>query len=57
MNIDYETWLKQVNWEIEKICGLSMDDIDDYHYADNYDDGISSRSTARKAVKNAGGYI
>jgi len=57
MNSKYETWIAKVNWEIEKICDVGIDDINRYYYRDAFEDGLDARTVARRAVKNAGLYI
>ena len=38
-----------------KICGLECDDLDDYRYADAYEEGTPPSVTARDVVRKAGG--
>ena len=39
-----------VNTTMCRICGLGADDIADYHYWDNYNDGVPANVTATEAL-------
>ena len=53
--IDFETWLKLVDVEVASRCGLSYMDLPDWRYADAYEDGMSAKTAARRAIRAAGG--
>jgi len=54
MKKTFEQWMAEVNQQIENMYGLSSDDLPDCCYRDWYDDGLSTKSAARRAIKNAG---
>ncbi len=50
----FEQWMKEVNELVAKKCGgLTAGDLPDCPYADWYEDGVSAKSAASRAVKNA----
>jgi hypothetical protein len=53
MKLSFEVWMERVNFEIEKLCGMFAADLPDYDYRNEYDEGCSPKSTARRAVRNA----
>ncbi len=46
--------MQRVNTELMQICGLSVDDIEDYYYRDEYDGGASPKEVALLALENSG---
>ena len=49
---DYARWLREVDAEIGRLyLGCSLDDLCDYCYRDAFDDGVSPRVTARRAIR------
>jgi hypothetical protein len=49
----FEQWMKEVDAEIFRRCGMTSADIDDWRYADDFDDRMSPARTAVRAIKNA----
>lgn len=49
----YEDWLRDVDQDVQKLCGVSCDDLPDWRYADAYADGRSARQAARSVVAAA----
>jgi hypothetical protein len=45
----FEEWMKQVNSHLP----MSSDDLPDVNYRDWYDDGVSPKSAAARALKYA----
>ena len=54
--MDFETWKRAVDAAISRMCGLSADDLPDYCYADEYEDGVSAATTAKRAIRAAREY-
>ncbi len=53
-NISFEEWKAKVDEHIaNRLGGLTSDDIGDYHYASNWEDGISPGKTASEAIRYA----
>ena len=50
----FDDFKRVINTILEKEFGILSDDLPDYCYRDNYDDGISARETAYEALDNAG---
>lgn len=46
-------WLERVDRYMVEATGLRRDDLPDVAYADMYEDGVSPRSAARRAIRNA----
>ncbi len=53
MAISFEQWKRQVNVALILKCGLGCDDIDDWIYRDDYDNGVSPKRSAARAYRNA----
>ncbi len=51
--IAYEQWMRQVSQEIISKCGMTADDIDDWCYTNDYEEGMSSKRSAARAIRNA----
>lgn len=52
--MSFDQWFAQVDQEIWLICGLGADDLADCPYRDWYNDGITPKEAARRALKNEG---
>ena len=50
----FEAWLKKVDEWCEKLAGLSYRDLSDVCYADMFEDGVSPKAAAKKALRNDG---
>ena len=51
----FQAWMKQVDRIVSERTGLSVHDLEDCCYRDWYDDKVSAKSAASRAIKNAGG--
>jgi hypothetical protein len=51
--ITFAKWLEQVDSHVKRLCGMSYDDIDDYHYNLDYSQGVSPLVAAKRAIKSA----
>jgi len=49
----FEQWFRKVNIAVEKLCGMSVEDLPDCPYMDWFEDGMTPTSAARKAIRNA----
>lgn len=49
----FADFMRAVNAEINKLCGMSASDIDDWTYADDFDRNVKPACCARRAVRNA----
>ena len=47
--LSYTEWMKAVDIEIGKFCGLTSDDLADCCYRDMYDDGYTAGEAALAA--------
>ena len=56
MKRTFNDFMAAVDAEIIKVCGLSYDDLPDYLYGDDYDDGFTPKQTAKHALRNAGAF-
>ncbi len=54
--LSFDDWKKSVNNEIVRQMGMEADDLPDYTYRDCYDDGVSPKTAATRAIKNAREY-
>jgi hypothetical protein len=55
MKQSFEEWRKAVDAAVSRATGLSLDDLPDVALRDWYDDGVTPKSAASRAVKYAGG--
>jgi hypothetical protein len=53
MKKTYDEWMAEVNRIVGEKVGLSTDDLPDCCYRDWYDNGVSARAAASRAIKNA----
>ena len=51
----FERWMKLVDLYVSSMIGLSVYDLPDCCFGDWYEDGMSPKSAARKAVRSANG--
>jgi len=56
MKKTFETWMKAVDAAVSAEIGLSASDLPDVPYLDWFEDNMSVKAAARKAIKNAGNY-
>ncbi len=54
MEISFEAWMRAVDKEIDGLCGMSSADLPDVCYQDWYDDEVTPKQAAKRAMKNAG---
>lgn len=47
----FEEYMKLVDAELIKLCGLTHMDLSDIAYRDCYDDGVPPKSAAKRAYK------
>jgi hypothetical protein len=51
--MNFEDWMKQVDHELELMCGLWSSDLPDYCYRDAYEAGCSAEQVARDVMEAA----
>jgi hypothetical protein len=49
----FEEWMRQVNRIVQRIAGVSTDDIGDSCYRDNYDAGTTPEHMAHAALADS----
>jgi len=49
----FESFRMAVDLELQRRYGLTSDDLPDFHYRDNFDNGISVIATVEEALENA----
>jgi hypothetical protein len=52
----FEEWMVEVNKVVETKVGLGTDDLPDCCYRDWYDNGVSVKSAAARAIRSAKEY-
>ncbi|MGH7539338.1 MAG: DUF5419 family protein [Gemmatimonadales bacterium] len=55
MKATFAQWMKAVDATVERIVGLSANDLADAPYRDWFDDDMDPTTAARRAVRAAGG--
>jgi len=50
----FREFMDKVNAYVISVCGMSTDEIDDYHYRDCFDEGMDPEETGDEAMSNAG---
>jgi hypothetical protein len=53
MKTTFDEWMKLVDLEILKLCGMTSDDLPDCCYGDWYKDDVTPKQAARRAIQNA----
>lgn len=53
ISINFETWMRLVDSRIQASTSLVSLDLPDLPYMDMYEAGVTPRSAAAKAIKNA----
>ncbi len=51
--ISFDTWKQQVNQEVQTRTGMQADDLDDWCYTSDWQDGMSPKCSAARAIRNA----
>jgi hypothetical protein len=51
MKRSFEQWMADVDRCLEQKCGLTHEDLPDWGYYDAYDDGMTPKGAAIKAIK------
>ena len=51
--LTFAEWMKEVDAEVWRKVGLSYEDLPDINYRDLYDDGVSPKTAARKAIRGS----
>lgn len=49
----FEEWMRLVDEFVRRISGLSVHDLPDCCFADWYEDGVSAKVAARRALRGA----
>lgn len=49
----FEEWMKQVDVELLAQCHLASGDLPDWRYYDDYEDGVTPKRSAKRAIKYA----
>lgn len=49
----FESWIKQVDAEISRRVGLGYMDLPDIDYGGMFEDGVSPKTAAGRAIRNA----
>ena len=50
----FNAWMAQVDSMVTRICGLGVHDLPDQCFADWFQDGISPREAAERALEDSG---
>lgn len=56
MQMNYEVWLKQVDQECWRRGGTSVSDLPDVNYREMFENSLSPKSAACRALRNAGDF-
>lgn len=51
--LSFENWMREVNAEISRRTSMVSDDLPDWRYRDAYDEGMTAKRAAAKAIQNA----
>jgi len=52
-SVPFKVWMHAVDRTVERLAGLSRDDLPDCPYADWYEDGVMPGQAARRAIRGA----
>ena len=56
MEPTFKQWKLLVDDSLESLCRMSSDDLPDWHYYTDYDNGLSPHESAKAALTNAMNY-
>jgi len=51
--MEFEAWMRKVDAELVKRCGLQSSDIDDWRYRDDFENRVTPARSAARALRNA----
>jgi hypothetical protein len=51
----FESWMEEVDRVVETRVGLSVHDLEDVAFSDWFEDGVSAKSAASRAIRNSMG--
>jgi hypothetical protein len=54
MTPTFEVWMREINRFMERVVGVSSDDLPDWSYWDAWSDGATPKDAARDALAAAG---
>lgn len=49
----FAEYMAAVNVYLDRLCGMTADDLPDWKYHDDYEDDVSPLRCAKRAIKNA----
>jgi hypothetical protein len=52
--LSFEAWKAKIDYLLESQLGLSSDDLPDWKYRSDFDDGLSAHDTLLRVLKYAG---
>ncbi len=52
--MSYDAWMKKVDQEVSKLCGMSVHDLPDFPSWDLWDAGETPEEAAKEALREAG---
>jgi hypothetical protein len=52
-HLSFDEWMRAVDAQVEALAGCNIYDLPDCCYPDWYDDGLSPREAAQRAIRNA----
>jgi Family of unknown function (DUF5419) len=50
-DLEFGVWMVKVDDAVKTLAGISADDLADYCYRDAFEDGLSPKQAARRAIK------
>ncbi len=49
----FTEYMNAVNVYLERLCGMTADDLPDWKYREDYDNDVSPLRCAKRAIRNA----
>lgn len=49
----FEAWMASVEMELRKLCGMQSDDLDDWRYYSEWEQGTKPLVAAKRAVRHS----
>jgi hypothetical protein len=49
----FEEWKRLVEMVVQAKTGMSCDDLDDWRYVADFEEGVTPRQSAARAIRNA----
>lgn len=54
MSADFSAWMRAVDREVERLSGMGIADLPDWHFRDAFDEDVPPEAAAAEVLEEAG---